>query len=146
MMTDYSRIDILTVTKSLLIVLGTSPCHSPQTANCSKWATLLVKGKYALDKRPPLAGLVLSVLRKTASAFVSHMVVFAVMMPVAPCVIRPCKAGNPSHIRRFDRQLLTPAYVRRCSSRALRSGDHSLKESVYVRIRAAIRDCERGSK
>lgn len=146
MMTGNSHFYILTVSKSLLIVLGTSPCHSPQTANCSKCAPLLVKGKNALDKRSLLAGLVLSVLRKAASVLTSHMVVFADRMPVAPCVIRPCKAGHPSHIRRYDRQLLTRAYVRRCSSRPLRSGVRSLKESLYVRIRATIRDCERGSK
>ncbi len=146
MMTDNLPKYILSVLKSLLIVLGTSPCHSPQTANCSKCAPLLVKGKASLHKRSPLAGLVLSVTRKAASALTSHRIVFAVRMPVAPSVIRPCKAGNPSHIRRSDRQLLTPACVRRCSSRALRSGARSLKESDCVRIRATIRDCERGSK
>ncbi len=145
-MTDNSLFYIPTVSKSLLIVLGTSPCHSPQTANCSKWTPLLIKGKPTLDKRLPLAGLVLSVLRKTASALTSHHAdIHCQGVCHAVCDPTLAQQGNPSHIRRTDRPLLAPACVRRCSACPLRPSARSRSESVYVRIRATIRDCERGS-
>ena len=58
----------------------------------------------------------------------------------------PCKAGRPSHYRRPDNHLLTRACVRRCSLRPLRSGDRSLKQADYAKIRANGRNLERGTK
>jgi len=146
MMTDYSCIYIPTVSKSLLIVLGNSPCHSPQTGNCSKRTTLLVKGSPFLDKRPPLAELVLSVLRKTASSLTFHHAELH-CQGVCRAVCDPTLLEQGTHHTSgapTDHSLPQRASGGTPHVRAARSA-RSRSESVYVRIRAKILEYERGS-
>ena len=137
MMTDNSLIYILSVSKSLLIVLGTSSCQAPQTPNCSKMSSLLVKVKNSLTSARHLLGFLLSVSKKwqfkpfgNGDAHLHRLT----LQSVVPRVISPCKAGNPSHFRLPDNHLLIRAYVRRCSARPLRSGARSLKQADYVKM------------
>ncbi len=133
---------ILSVSKSLLIVLGTSPKSALFWAmeSAALWKTKArfpqgLDNKSALTTLPttPVAVALFSLASEPLGAK-KGLSSLARKMAVALCVIRPCKAGNPSHPQRNHSPLLTPAYVRRCSSRPLRSGVRSLKEFLCAKI------------
>ena len=68
MTTNYSPIYPVTVSKSLLRVLGTLPCQASQTPNCSKRTGLLVKAKEFLTSTRRSLALILSVPKKWLSS------------------------------------------------------------------------------
>ena len=141
-MTNNSTIFIPTVSKSLLIVLGTSPKSALFWAmeSAALWKT---KARFpqGLDNKSVLTTLPTTPVTVALFSLASEplgakkvLSSFAGKTAVAPCVMRPCKAGVPSHPQRNHSPLLTPAYVRRCSSRPLRSGVRSLKEFLCAKM------------
>ena len=122
MMTDNSLIYILTVSKSLLIVLGTFSCPLSQTPNYSKLAGLLVKDKTSLTSTRPLLGLFCLGQKKwqfrpqTDGDDCQHR---ESLLSVASCLIHPAHAGNPSHFPLPDNHLLARLHVRRIAARAI---------------------------
>jgi hypothetical protein len=137
-MTDNSTIYIPTVSKSLLIVLGTSLAKSSQTPNCSKMAHLLVKVKASLTSARHLLGLFLSVKKKwqfQVTCRCDDCQHRKPLLSVTPRVIHPAKQGTHHTFGRG--QTIICLYERtseRYSSRPFRSGARSLKQNDYARM------------
>lgn len=134
------------VSKSLLTVLGTSPCLPPQTANCSQLTPLLVKGTNTLDKRSSLAGRFLSVVEKLPVVRTPNGVDMLVDVAALPADIWPWKAkpqkGKPfpqglDFTSRFpppgfSKQITLPAMCRHLDTQTAQVVRVKLRTTCYL--------------